>query len=69
MERMHSRWLMLLAPAAMALMTVGQYFIWIYAPEEATMGLVQKIFIFTSLWRGGPLPHFSGFLCPASLFL
>ncbi|NLW80653.1 MAG: cytochrome c biogenesis protein CcsA [Desulfovibrionales bacterium] len=43
---MHSRWLMLLAPAAMALMTVGQYFIWIYAPEEATMGLVQKIFYF-----------------------
>jgi heme exporter protein C len=35
-----------LAVAAMLLMTAGQYAIWWYAPEEATMGLVQKIFYF-----------------------
>jgi len=27
-------------------MALGQYFIWVYAPEEATMGLMQKIFYF-----------------------
>ena len=35
-----------LAVAAMLLMTAGQYAIWWYAPEEATMGLVQKVFYF-----------------------
>ena len=35
-----------LAVTAMLLMTAGQYAIWWYAPEEATMGLVQKVFYF-----------------------
>ena len=35
-----------LAAAAMLLMAAGQYAIWWYAPEEATMGLVQKVFYF-----------------------
>ncbi|WP_439951196.1 cytochrome c biogenesis protein [Desulfoplanes formicivorans] len=30
--------------ATTAAMLVAQYFIWVYAPEEMTMGLVQKIF-------------------------
>lgn len=38
--------LTVLAALAMLLMTAGQYAIWWYAPEEATMGLVQKIFYF-----------------------
>lgn len=46
MFRIYSRLLMGLAVAAMVLMTAGQYAIWVYAPEEATMGLVQKVFYF-----------------------
>lgn len=38
--------LTVLAALAMLLMTAGQYAIWWYAPEEATMGLVQKVFYF-----------------------
>jgi heme exporter protein C len=34
----------ILPPAAGAAMLVSQYFIWIYAPEEMTMGQIQKIF-------------------------
>lgn len=33
-----------LALAALAALAVGQWFIWVYAPLEETMGLVQKIF-------------------------
>lgn len=46
MLRMHPKVLTGLALVAMALMTAGQYAIWVYAPEEATMGLVQKVFYF-----------------------
>lgn len=35
-----------LALAAMVCMSAGQYAIWVYAPEEMTMGVVQKIFYF-----------------------
>lgn len=41
-----SRLLALLAALSMASMAVGQYFLWIHAPEEATMGQVQRIFYF-----------------------
>ena len=30
----------------MVCMAAGQYFLWMHAPEEASMGLVQKIFYF-----------------------
>jgi heme exporter protein C len=46
MFRIYSRMLVFLAASAMALMAVGQYAIWFYAPEEMTMGVVQKIFYF-----------------------
>lgn len=44
MFRIYPKMLTLFAAAAMALMAIGQYAIWFYAPEEMTMGLVQKIF-------------------------
>ena len=44
MFRIYPKVLMILACVSMALMAVGQYVIWFYAPEEMTMGLVQKIF-------------------------
>ncbi len=46
MFRIYPRMLVFLAATAMLLMAVGQYAIWLYAPEEMTMGLVQKIFYF-----------------------
>ncbi len=46
MFRIHPKLLTVLAVAAMVLMTAGQYAIWVYAPEEAAMGLVQKVFYF-----------------------
>jgi heme exporter protein C len=46
MFRIYPKMLMFLAAATMLLMAVGQYAIWVYAPEEMTMGLVQKIFYF-----------------------
>ena len=46
MFRIYPGLLTFFAASAMALMAVGQYFIWFYAPEEVTMGLVQKIFYF-----------------------
>lgn len=46
MTRIHPRLLTTLAASAALLMALGQYFIWVHAPEEATMGLVQKIFYF-----------------------
>ena len=46
MYRIYPKVLMFLAFAAMLLMAVGQYVIWFHAPEEMTMGLVQKIFYF-----------------------
>lgn len=39
-----SRFLVVLACLAALSMLLGQYFIWFYAPEELTMGVVQKIF-------------------------
>lgn len=44
--RIHPRLQAVLAVSAAVLMALGQYFIWVHAPEEATMGLVQKIFYF-----------------------
>jgi len=46
MFRIYPKTLMILAAASMALMMVGQYAIWYHAPEELTMGLVQKVFYF-----------------------
>jgi heme exporter protein C len=46
MFRIYPKVLMILACVSMALMAVGQYAIWFYAPEEMTMGLVQKVFYF-----------------------
>ena len=46
MFRIYPGLLTFFAASAMVLMAVGQYFIWFYAPEEVTMGLVQKIFYF-----------------------
>ncbi len=46
MFRIYPKILMILACASMAAMAVGQYAIWFHAPEEATMGLVQKVFYF-----------------------
>ena len=46
MFRIYPKILMILAGASMALMMVGQYAIWYHAPEELTMGLVQKVFYF-----------------------
>jgi len=46
MFRIYPKILMILACSSMAAMAVGQYAIWFYAPEEATMGLVQKVFYF-----------------------
>jgi heme exporter protein C len=46
MFRIYPKVLMILACASMALMAVGQYAIWFHAPEEMTMGLVQKVFYF-----------------------
>jgi len=53
MFRIYPKTLMALAAASMVLMAAGQYAIWVYAPEEATMGLVQKVFYFhmpLALW-------------------
>ena len=41
-----SRILAVLAPLSVVCMAAGQYFLWMHAPEEASMGLVQKIFYF-----------------------
>jgi len=41
-----SRLTMLAGFFSIVFMAVGQYAIWVYAPEEATMGLVQKVFYF-----------------------
>lgn len=44
---MFGKWstaLSLAAGLGVVLMAAGQYAIWVYAPEEATMGVVQKIF-------------------------
>jgi heme exporter protein C len=46
MFRIYPKFLTILAVAAMALMAAGQYAIWVHAPEEATMGVVQKVFYF-----------------------
>lgn len=46
MFRIYPKLLTVLAVAAMALMAVGQYAIWVHAPEESTMGVVQKVFYF-----------------------
>ena len=46
MFRIYPVLLTFFSASAMILMAVGQYFIWYYAPEETTMGLVQKIFYF-----------------------
>lgn len=67
MFRIHPKLLTVLAVAAMVLMTAGQYAIWVYAPEEAAMGLVQKVFYFhLPLWPGGPSWPFSRCVWPAS---
>ena len=42
MFRIYPKILTVLAGASMALMAVGQYAIWFYAPEETTMGVVQN---------------------------
>ena len=65
MFRIYPKILTILAGASMALMAVGQYAIWFYAPEETTMGVVQKIFYFHLPWRGGPLSLFSESAPPA----
>lgn len=46
MFRIHCKLLTMLAVTAAILMAAGQYAIWVYAPEEATMGLIQKVFYF-----------------------
>lgn len=46
MFRIHYKLLTMLAVTAAILMAAGQYAIWVYAPEEATMGLIQKVFYF-----------------------
>lgn len=46
MFRIYPKLLTVLAVAAMALMAAGQYAIWVHAPEESTMGVVQKVFYF-----------------------
>ncbi|GAB1410733.1 cytochrome c biogenesis protein CcsA [Desulfovibrionales bacterium] len=44
MQARSSRLLPVLALASVVAMCAGQYAIWLYAPEEVTMGVVQKIF-------------------------
>lgn len=44
MVRNHPKMLVGLAVLSVVSMVVGQYAIWVYAPEETTMGVVQKIF-------------------------
>ncbi|NLY41419.1 MAG: cytochrome c biogenesis protein CcsA [Desulfovibrionales bacterium] len=44
MQARSSHFLTVLALAAALAMCAGQYAIWLYAPEEVTMGVVQKIF-------------------------
>lgn len=44
MVRNHPKMLVGLAVLSIVSMVVGQYAIWVYAPEETTMGVVQKIF-------------------------
>lgn len=61
--------LSLLAVAALALMAVGQYFVWIHAPEEATMGLVQKIFYFHLPLAWWAFAAFLGVCIASILFL
>jgi heme exporter protein C len=54
----------ILAIAAAVLLGVAQWFIWSYAPLEATMGLVQKIFYYhlpMSWW--GLISFFLVFVC------
>ncbi len=63
-----SRLLFFLAAAIMMLMAVGQYFIWFYAPEEATLGLVQKIFYFHLPLAWWAFAAFFG-VCVASILL
>jgi heme exporter protein C len=63
-----SRLLFFLAAAIMMLMAVGQYFIWFYAPEEATLGLVQKIFYFHLPLAWWAFAAFFG-VCIASVLL
>ena len=63
-----SRLLFFLAAAIMMLMAVGQYFIWFYAPEEATLGLVQKIFYFHLPLAWWAFAAFFG-VCVASVLL
>lgn len=46
MARIYPRLLMVFGFLALALMTLGQYTLWVYAPQERIMGVVQKIFYF-----------------------
>lgn len=59
----------LLALTAGAALVLAQYFIWIYSPVEATMGLLQKIFYYhlPLAWWG--LMSFFIVFCASILFL
>lgn len=63
-----SRILAVLAPLSVVCMAAGQYFLWMHAPEEASMGLVQKIFYFhlpLAWWSFGAF--FGVFVCSIGL--
>ena len=68
MFRIYPKILTILAGASMALMAVGQYAIWFYAPEETTMGVVQKIFYFHLPLAWWSFAAFFG-VCVASVML